>query len=193
MMKIKTNLLGSFLLLAGSFAAAGFEIDSSWQIVCPPNAVPTERQAAADTAKYIKLVTGMDLKIVKTAVPGKQSILIRKNTKLPEEAWDVRRVPEGLLISGGIPNGMLYACGEFLEHGLGCRFLASDITYIPKKKKLILPDDFKLAGKPFFAGRSVYRGWVKGTTEFNVRSKMNGGIFAGPEWGWYDRVVDNQG
>ena len=113
-MKMKFNLLGFVLLLAGSFAAAGFEIDPSWQIVCPADAVPTETKAAQDTAKYIKLVTGMDLKIVKAPVAGKQSIMIRKNTELPEEAWDVRRIPEGLLISGGIPNGMLYACSEFL-------------------------------------------------------------------------------
>ena len=135
----------------------------------------------------------MDLKIVHMPAAGKQSIIVRKNPKLPEEAWNVRRIPEGLLISGGIPNGILYACGEFLEHGLGCRFLAYDVTYIPRKKKLILPDDFKRTGKPFFAGRNIYPGWTKGTTEFKVRSKQNGGIFDGPEWGWYDRVVENHG
>ena len=181
------------ILLAAFYSAMGFEIDSTWEIVCPADAVPTERKAAEDTAKYIKKVANLDLKIVPTATVGKPSIIVKKDSALPEEAWDVRRIPEGLLISGGIPNGMLYACSEFLEHGLGCRFLAYDVTFVPRKKKLILPDDFKRAGKPFFAGRSIYRGWTNMTTEFKVRSKQNGGIFAGPEWGWYDRVVDNQG
>lgn len=185
--------LTAFVLLLGVWALRGFEIDSTWRIVCPADALPTERKAAADTAEYIKKVAGLELKIVPEAEAGRPAIIVKKNPQLPDEAWDVRRVPEGLLISGGVPNGMLYACGEFLEHGLGCRFLAFDVTFIPKKEKLILPDDFKRSGKPFFAGRSIYRGQVKGTTEFSVRSKQNGGIYAGPEWGWYDRVVNNQG
>ena len=187
------KILAAAVLVSAIYSAGGFEIDSRWQIVCPSDAVPTERKAAEDTAKYIKKVAGLELEIVSSASAGRPSIIVKKNPGLPEEAWDVRRIPEGVLISGGIPNGMLYACGEFLEHGLGCRFLAYDVTFVPRKRKLILPDDFKRTGKPFFAGRHIYRGWVKNSTEFSVRSKQNGGIFAGPEWGWYDRTVDNQG
>ena len=178
-------------LLATFCTAADFEIDATWQIVCSADAAPTERKAAADVAEYIKKVSGR-LNIV--AVPtGEKFIIIQKNDALPEEAWDIKCTENGLLISGGLPNGILYAANEFIEHGLGCRFLTWDVEYVPEKTKVILPDNFKCAGKPFFLGRSIYRGWTSGTTNFSVQSKLNGGIFAGPEFGWYDRVVNNQG
>jgi len=179
-------------LLATLCPAADFEIDSAWQIVCFANAAPTERKAAADVAEYIKKVSGLQLNIVATQ-SSKKAIIIQKNEALAEEAWDVKCTAEGLLITGGLPNGILYAANEFIEQGLGCRFLTWDVEYVPEKGKLILPDNFKCAGKPFFQGRSIYRGWTSGSTNFSVQSKLNGGIFAGPEFGWYDRVVDNQG
>ena len=185
------KILTVSLLSIGCFLS-GFEIDSGWQIVCPADAVPTERKAAKETAAYIKKVSGLDLKIVPSAA-GKPSIVIRKNTELPEEAWDVRRIPEGLLISGGVPNGVLYGCYEFIERGLGCRFLSFDAEYIPAVKKIILPDDFKLSGKPFFRGRSIYRGYlVNGGAAYQVRLKLNGANFEGPEWGGYERYVNHQ-
>ena len=171
----------------------GFEIDSSWQIVCPSGAVPTERKAAEETAAYIKKVSGLDLKIVPAAAAGKPAVIIRKDPKMAEEAWDVRRIPEGLLISGGVPNGILYGAYEFIEKGLGCRFLAFDAEYVPSVKKIILPDDFQLAGKPFFIGRCIYRGnRIKSPVAYYVRLKLNNAHFSGPEWGEYDRTVDHQ-
>ena len=188
---MRTKILTGLLLLP--VLLYGFEIDSSWQIVCPPAAVPTERKAAEETAAYIRKVSGLDLKIVPAAAAGKQAVIIRKDPKMAEEAWNVRRIAEGVLISGGEPNGILYAAYEFIEKGLGCRFLAFDAEYVPSMKKIILPDDFKLAGKPFFTGRGIYRGGgVKNPVEYHVRMKLNGAFFAGPEWGWYDRIVDHQ-
>ena len=190
---MKKNTLLTAILLVFSAAASALEIDASWQIVCAADAQPTERKAAEDAASFIKKISGIELKIVKKLTPGKKAVIVRRNTALPDEAWDVRTVPEGILISGGVPNGMLYACGEFLEHALGCRFLAFDATYIPVKKKIILPDDFKRSGKPFFEGRYFYRGdRVNGGVEFNVRFKLNSAIWAGPEWGWYAKNVDDQ-
>ena len=57
-MRISVKLWGIAALSAGILTAGGFEIDSSWQIVCPADAVPTERKAAEDTALYIKKATG---------------------------------------------------------------------------------------------------------------------------------------
>lgn len=186
-----TKIMTGLLLLP--FFLHGFEIDSNWQIVCPRAAVPTERKAAEETAAYIKKVSGLDLKIVPAAAAGKQAVIIRKDPKMAEEAWNVRRIAEGVLISGGEPNGILYGAYEFIEKGLGCRFLSFDAEYVPSMKKIILPDDFKLIGKPFFIGRGIYRGGgVKNPVEYHVRLKLNGAFFAGPEWGWYDRIVDHQ-
>ena len=146
-----------------------------------------------DLAKYIHKVSGKKLPVV-TTDPGKNAKVIRvlSNTKLGEEEWlVVYDKNQGLLVSGGLPNGVLYATGEFLEKALDCRFLDFDTTFIPKKQRIILPDTLKFAGKPFFKGRYIYRGRTTGKTEFSVRSKLNGGIYAGPEYGWYDRSVDN--
>ncbi|MBR2374376.1 MAG: DUF4838 domain-containing protein, partial [Lentisphaeria bacterium] len=190
---MKLNSLLITVLLSLTAVVSGLEIDNSWQIVCAANALPTEKKAAADTALYIKKISGLNLEIVKKAAPGKKAIIVKRNTALPDEAWDVRTVPEGILISGGVPNGMLYACGEFLEHALGYRFLSFDAEFIPVKKKIIIPDNFKRAGKPFFEGRYFYRGYnTRGGVEYNVRFKLNSAIWGGPEWGWYAKTVDDQ-
>ena len=186
---------------AGAFTAfclslttlCGFEIDSSWKIFRSKNADPTVRKSAADLAKYIQKISGKKIPVV-TADPGKNAKVIRvqSNTKLGEEEWLVKYDKStGLLLSGGLPNGVLYATGEFLEKALGCRFLEFDVEYVPRKQRIVLPDTLKIAGKPFFKGRSIYRGRATGSTEHWVRRKLNGGIYAGPEYGWYDRSVDN--
>ena len=126
MIRMKFTMLLIAALLSLPVVVSGLEINDSWQIVCAADALPTEKKAAADIAVYIKKISGIQLETVKKLTPGKKAIIVRRNTALPEEAWDVRTVPEGIRISGGVPNGMLYACGEFLEHALGCRFLSFD-------------------------------------------------------------------
>ena len=193
MIRMKFTMLLIAALLSLPVVVSGLEINDSWQIVCAADALPTEKKAAADIAVYIKKISGIQLETVKKLTPGKKAIIVRRNTALPEEAWDVRTVPEGIRISGGVPNGMLYACGEFLEHALGYRFLSFDAEFIPVKKKIIIPDNFKRAGKPFFEGRYFYRGYnIRGGVEYNVRFKLNSAIWAGPEWGWYAKTVGDQ-
>ena len=132
---MKKNTLLTAILLVFSAAASALEIDASWQIVCAADAQPTERKAAEDAASFIKKISGIELKIVKKLTPGKKAVIVRRNTALPDEAWDVRTVPEGILISGGVPNGMLYACGEFLSSEENGWSKVIDVLIKPQRAK----------------------------------------------------------
>ena len=166
-----------------AWTASAFEITNQWVIVSPNDASESEKFAASEIREYIQKTTGMNLKIVQD---GNPAIVVRQGSFEPEE-WLVKREKNGdLLVTGGHPRGVLYGAYEFIENGLGCRFLANDAEYIPKLTKLNLPDGFKLAGKPVFTRRYIYVGsgdiW-QNLQPFLSKLKQNG-LPCGAKYGW---------
>jgi len=166
-----------------AWTVSAFEITNRWVIVVPGDASESEKFAASEIQDYIRKTTGMELK---TAKEGSPAIIMRPGKFGPEE-WLVKRETNGdLLITGGRPRGVLYGAYEFIEKGLGCRFLANDAEYVPKLEKLNLPDDFKLAGNPVFTRRYIYVGsgdvWQY-LQPFLSKLKQNG-LPAGEKYGW---------
>ncbi len=165
------------------WTVSAFEVTNRWVIVVPGDASEAEKYAASEIRDYIRKTTGMDLKITGEGSPA---IIVRPGKFGPEE-WLVKRETNGdLLITGGRPRGVLYGAYEFIEKGLGCRFLADDAEYVPKLEKLNLPDDFKLAGNPVFMRRYIYVGsgdvWQY-LQPFMSKLKQNG-LPAGEKYGW---------
>ncbi len=175
-----------FLSLAFGMCAwtvSAFEITNRWVIVLPDDASEAEKFAASEIRDYIQKATGMNLKITGEGSPA---IIVRPG-RFESEEWLVQREKNGdLLVTGGRPRGVLYGAYEFIEKGLGCRFLANDAEYIPKLTKLNLPDDFKLAGKPVFTRRYIYVGsgdvWQH-LQPFMSKLKQNG-LPGGAKYGW---------
>lgn len=166
-----------------AWTVSAFEITNRWVIVVPGDASESEKFAASEIQDYIRKATGMELKIAKEGSPA---ILVRPGKFEPEE-WLVKREKNGdILITGGRPRGVLYGAYEFIEKGLGCRFLAADAESVPKLEKLNLPDDFKLAGNPVFTRRYIYVGngdvWQY-LQPFMSKLKQNG-LPAGEQYGF---------
>ena len=191
--KMKKSLYGVFLFAVSlSLAlteAAALEITSKWKIIRPEKADPEINAAAEQVRKYITLTTGIDLPIVSQGQAP--AVKIVRNNTLGSEEWAVKAQKNALLISGGANGGVLFGAYEFIEKALGCRYLAPKTVYLPKKKRLVIADNFALSGKPVFKKRAMYfaqgdnqelRSWLKitgGEPYRGVLSPWRYGSFGG--------------
>lgn len=151
---MKKHLLAVGLLSVILLSAAERTVTNAWVIRCPEPANITEKYAVEQLQKYIAAATGMKLK---TASSGSPALILQTDPALGREEWSVTAEKSGdLLIRGGHPVGVLYGVYEFLEKVIGCRFLAPDAEYVPKRKQLRFDSGLKLQGKPFFTRREIY-------------------------------------
>ncbi len=106
-------------------------------ILCPENANPNDRQAAAELQKWIREITGATLPIRIGGAPGR-NILLRTDPRLGEEGYWIRGNGLNQLIWGGTTRGLLNGVFALLEEDLGCRFYSKDCTILPKTNTLII-------------------------------------------------------
>ena len=152
---------------------------------------PEEQFAASQLSMYLQKISGDEVKIIKEQeLPAGTPAIYLGRTKLaaantpknlaPEE-WLVKTAGDNLIITGGLPRGVLYATWEFLEK-LGCAWVARDSELIPKVKNLTFAGE--LRGHPAMRLRNLYtafheQGWGynKETQEaemlFRQRNRMN--------------------
>lgn len=137
-------------------------------IIVPQAAQPAEQLAAEELQRYIAAVSGALLPIVKEGEAIRGAPVYVGPTK--KSAASLPQAPEGiaiqagtsvLVIGGGSPRGTLFAVYRFLEQALGCRWLAYDVEYVPKKKDIIIAP-YKMQSTPafdmrLFIGRGVER------------------------------------
>lgn len=187
----------AFALLLSAMMLPAAVIDKNWVIECADNAAPTEKKAAQEIAFYIKKICGVELPVVANAKNKKRAVTVRADRKLSTDEWCVKSMAGGsVMVSGGLPNGVLYGAYTFIEDILGCRFLVEDFDYIPvsKRKSITIPEKFLLQAKPSMHTRSIYSGshWGQPRSRiFQVKRKYNT-LFISPEYGWYTRYVERR-
>ncbi|MCX6970716.1 MAG: DUF4838 domain-containing protein [Verrucomicrobia bacterium] len=133
-------------------------------IVTSDKPVPEEKLAASQLAETLQKITGRGYGIAKESefpsatLPaiylGKTKFAAANAPgKLAPEEWLVKTSGENLIITGGLPRGLLYATWEFLEK-LGCAWVARDAERIPKIANPTFAGE--LRGKPFIRIRELY-------------------------------------
>ena len=125
------------LLFAGDQGKASLRIGSmqGWRISVYAEAIPAEKHAAAEFQRLFREATGIDLPLGGSTDESARSVRIGKGAAdtadLGDEGLRVVVGTDTLAIAGGQPRGTLYGVYQFMEDGLGIRFLTHDHTHIP--------------------------------------------------------------
>jgi hypothetical protein len=122
---------------------------STCRIIIPEKASIVEIQAAKVFQDYIHRISGASLPIEtdNTKMMAGEILIGHVNRaalkelpieKLQESGLLIKTTANALIITGGAGRGVLYGVYTFLEKYLGCRKYTSTVTYVPKKKTIIL-------------------------------------------------------
>ena len=122
---------------------------SDYRIVLSREASPSEEHAANELQAFLREITGAELPVVTDETPadsreiilGDNSHLRALNTKidwdeLGNEGFTLRTVGENVVIAGGRLRGTMYGVYTLLEDYLGCRWLSSKVSHIPKLDRI---------------------------------------------------------
>src|SRR5215217_6744098 len=118
-------------------------------IILPEKPTVTEIQAAKVLQDYIERISGARLSIEGDSVKYKDHEILIGNVnrpqlndvpkeKLGKDGLFIRTNDNSLVITGGTDKGVLYGVYTFLEKYMGCRKYSSKVTYVPRKKKIVL-------------------------------------------------------
>jgi hypothetical protein len=122
------------------------------RVVCPENATPRERLAAAEIVRYVYLRTGRLPVIGGAKGDGHVIVLNRDTARLGPQQFELKSDGKRISISGGDDVGVLYGAYRFAEK-LGVRFyLHGDV--VPDEPLAALPE-LNETGKPLFPLRGV--------------------------------------
>ena len=157
----------------GSFFGGMFSSDltitqdgkSDYVVVVSTKATKCESYAAVELVKYLELMTGAKLAVVKDDTSPQEREIVVGTTNLrlglaglddPPDFWKddecrLKTARSRLFLTGSRPRGALYAVYEFLERN-GVRFFAPDVTRIPKTPTLTCPP-MDVVCTPAFQGR----------------------------------------
>ena len=142
----------------GAVAAGGIDelklVERGWsdyRIVVGQDAAAPERYAADELQRWLEEMSGVELPIVTDGERLSSSeILIGmtrrlerfapdlKLAELGAEGYVIRSVGPHLIIAGGSPRGTLYGVYGLLEDHLGCRWFTPEVSWIPKRKRVVL-------------------------------------------------------
>ena len=165
------------------------------RIILPSKPAVTEIQAAKVLQDYLERMSGAILPIAGDSLKQQDGEIIIGNVNRPElnnvpkEKLDkdgifIKANAQNLLITGGTDKGVLYAVYSFLENYMGCRKYSSKVTYVPKKKTIVLPaiNDMQL---PAFSYReNFYRDATD--PEYQLWHKLDSHVGPGKsEWGYW--------
>ncbi len=163
----------SLLSIAGTAQAADLAIvqDGKSDYVIFTNAKPSPQEALAadELAKYLKQMSGAELKVQRGGPMPRAAITVMEKAMLkPDESfaggdgYAIAANGKQILIGGDGPRGVLHGAYAFLD-SLGCRFLAPQYDHyrgaaevIPKKQTIILTLDKPITSAPKLAYRKLY-------------------------------------
>lgn len=153
-------------------------------------ASPSEIYAVSELVRFFGQVTGAVLPVfpVSPNFPRKgpfytKNIIIGKNCltgemginpeidALGDEGFLIRTVEDTLVIAGGRQRGTLYGVYTFLEDYLGCRWYTPDVSSIPRRTKLEVPE-IDLAKTPAFRIREAFN-MENFDGDWSARNKAN--------------------
>lgn len=155
-----------------------------WRIVMPHPAHETVKLAAHELHRFLMEISGASLPTQTELQPiGDYEILVGRSGRLAdygiqvdwealgEEGYVMKSGEKWILLAGATPRGTLYAVYAFLEEVLGCHWLSSDCSVIPRNMQVEV-GDLDIVDKPAFESREAY--WsdaFDGT--YAVRNRMN--------------------
>ena len=163
-------------------------------IILPDKASQLEKTAAQELALHLEMVCGRKISVanekISTASAGKiyigQTAFARKNgidsSKFNKEEHFVKAFGKNaLVITGGIPRGILYGVYEFLEHRYNFLWPDEWNTHCDKAENITWSDALYLNGKPAIPRRSVYSSFREGGELWKIRNRQNAFHVALPE------------
>ena len=173
-------------------------------IVVSAGATETEKTAANTLSQYLGQITSASFPVItddcesslKEIAVGETN---RRDLKslLPEnaDADSVRILTDGekLFLSGGSERGTLYAVWTFLEDWLGCRWFTHDLTFVPEKNVLEIPETDYFY-EPCFKLRTTFWSFSTAYTEYSAQHKLQGVMAYLPEnlgGGRYDLAISS--
>lgn len=134
---------------------------SDYAIVTAATAQTTERFAAQELQKYIRLISGAALPIQDYAAErnnilvGSAAGRIERLQKLDDDSFVIQIRTGQVLLAGGSPRGTLFSVYRFLEKYLGCGWLAPGDEFIPHSSELRLPGKIEEVETPAFEYRAI--------------------------------------
>jgi len=142
---------GSAPLFAGSDLILAENGKSRYRIVIDDQASPSEQHAARELQRFLEQICGVRLPIVDDRTePTDYEILVGNSGHLfwldtqidwdylGDEGFVIRTVGNHLILAGGRKRGTMYGVYHFLEEYLGCRWLSSKVSVIPRRPYLRL-------------------------------------------------------
>src|SRR5688500_946282 len=170
--------MSALLCLAASSSARAADVaittdgKSDYVIVSRAKPSPAEALAAAELAKYVRLMSGATLNVQAGGELPAKAIIVCNEEGLQQLAKDVKSEAEDdgyeivsrdgrIFLIGGTPRSTLYATYRFLD-ALGCRFLAPQLAHyegsaeiIPKKPSLTYAGE-AVKSQPVLEYRKLY-------------------------------------
>lgn len=168
-------------LQAQQFTLVNLGVSKS-RIIIPAKATVVEIQAAKVFQDYIHRISKADIPIESDNMKaGADEILIgnvnRRELKdvpfekLIKDGFVIKNTGKNLLIAGGTGKGTLYGVYTFLQKYMGCRKYSSAVTYVPKKKTIILNSINDIEVPAFTYREDYYRDAVD--PEYQVWHKLD--------------------
>lgn len=170
------------------------------RIVLPVRATVVEIQAAKVLQDYLQRISGAYLPIAADSMQQQEGDILIGNVNRPElkevpkerlaeDGLFIKNNGKSLVITGGTGKGVLYGVYTFLETYLGCRKYTAAVTYVPKKKTIVLDaiNDMQL---PAFSYRETfYRDALD--PEYQLWHKLDSHVGPGKsEWGSWVHTFD---
>jgi len=133
---------------------------SDYTIVIDRDCSPSERHGAQELQMFLEQISGAKLPIAPVNVIGPKIFVGSSRAldrlaldidfeALGDEGFIIKTVGPDLILAGGRLRGTMYACYEFLDKYLGCRWFTSPgatpaVSRIPHRDTIILPNiDYK--------------------------------------------------
>jgi len=132
---------------------------SDYTIVIDQRCSPSEQYGAEELQMFLEQICGAKLPIRRiNVIPvsgpmilvGRSEVLDRLPVDidfaaLGDEGFVIKTVGSDLVLAGGRLRGSMYACYEFLDKYLGCRWFTAEgatpaVSRIPRRKTIKLPD-----------------------------------------------------
>lgn len=184
-----TPLLVYIAIMAWCGASHGLTLTrdgySDYVIVVPAKASPSEKHAAAELQHFLREISGAELPITADTEPIRayEIVLGNGNTRLDQlnlrlpppsgsgEWFRIGTAGERLLLLGAPQRGTMYGVYTFLEDHLGCRWLSSKVSRIPKQRTIEL-EPFSSVQTPVLEYREPFY-WDAFDADWAARNKVN--------------------
>jgi len=128
---------------------------SDYTIIVDRHCSPSERHGAEELQMFLEQISGAKLPISRISVSGPMILVGRSRIldRLPvnidfealgDEGFVIKTVGPHLVLAGGRLRGTMYACYEFLDKYLGCRWFSAKgatpaVSRIPRRDTIVLP------------------------------------------------------